>query len=126
MKTIVAKTEEELAKALIEHRELHAKHNVLTISPNGKFILKKDRRSTSSLLFPEWLSVELTIKPKWYENIPGHGILCWVSNVEGRTNQKDGCVDVIQLLPSIHGRFVGRDQCWKYATPVTKDEVWEG
>jgi hypothetical protein len=66
---------------------------------------------------------EYRIKPQpkpWYENIPPHGVLCWVSNK----------VDIGPDLMAIHKydkdekRFYSkRLLSWAYATPLTDDEI---
>lgn len=76
---------------------------------------------------PQWdPKIEFRIKPEepqWYENIPEHGVLCWV---------RDHRVDKprIRVIDryghhSIDFRFfaVGGEAGWKYATPLTNDEI---
>lgn len=81
--------------------------------------------------YPSWCPHEqYRIKPKkpqWYEDIPAHGVLCWVSD-EHETPAKR----VMRLILSIntnppfnHPQIAFEDcaTLWRYATPLTDDEI---
>ena len=71
---------------------------------------------------PSFLSsIEYRIKPKepeWWENMPKHGVLCWVSDVNESPNS-DHPVDIItsSALKTNYGAY------WRYATPLTNKEI---
>ena len=50
-------------------------------------------------------------EPEWYENIPGHGVLCWVSDIDESTR------NVIDRIKDENKKG------WKYATPLTNEEI---
>jgi len=65
---------------------------------------------------PQWHSENLKfrVKPKepdWWENIPEHGVLCWVSDIDESTR------DVIERIKVKNG--------WRYITPLTNEEIEE-
>lgn len=74
---------------------------------------------------PSWMTeYEYRIKPKepeWYEQIPAHGVLCWVKNVSSETP----IIAVVSQYRRFNDlQFISED-CWKYATPLTNDEIRE-
>lgn len=58
--------------------------------------------------------------PKWYENIPEHGRLCWVYD-----SKKIKCIArICQYIPEKELSFIDDlPSPWKYATPLTDDEI---
>ena len=65
---------------------------------------------------PQWCSevLKFRIKPKepaWWENIPEHGVLCWVSDIDESTR------NVIDRIKDENKKG------WKYATPLTNEEI---
>lgn len=125
-KTIVCKTEEELAKALIEHRELAFRDSRLLIDRDGRFMVIDHLNVCFKADFKYWITKELTINTKWYDNIPKEKVLCWCSN----TNSKPDRTSVPDLIDAYDKNaefpFIGHADSWRYAIPVTKDGVWEG
>ena len=71
---------------------------------------------------PLWLATrEYRIKPKeWYETIPEHGVLCWVSDYD--MGNKTSTAIVYRYNP-LSGTFGSKNTAWKYATPLTNDEI---
>lgn len=63
------------------------------------------------------------IKPKeWYENIPEHGRLCWVQ--DELHHEKAITIIVRYDNENRMCKFVSfRHHTWKYATPLTNDEI---
>lgn len=60
-------------------------------------------------------------KPEWYENIPEHGVLCWVSDTRSNPSS-DTALRIITTHKS--GEFeepFGTE--WAYATPLTDAEI---
>lgn len=61
--------------------------------------------------------------PKWYENIPSHGVLCWVHDTIEYPNSSTSSLAVIRDL-SIDGNYMDYlFNEWFYATPLTKEEI---
>jgi len=60
-------------------------------------------------------------EPKWYENIPPHGVLCWVKLAGESCNTRKRPAVVIEYSPPL---FYCTNGCqWRYATPLTDDEI---
>jgi hypothetical protein len=61
--------------------------------------------------------------PKWYENIPSHGVLCWLhDNIEYPNSSNSSLAVIIEF--SLDGNYI--DQLfneWFYATPLTNEEI---
>jgi hypothetical protein len=63
------------------------------------------------------------IKPKWYNNIPKEGVICWVSDMTEEPSRDSSAVDVIYEYRGDEGmyKFKGEDN-WAYAVPVKPSE----
>lgn len=62
-------------------------------------------------------------EPKWYENIPESGVLCWVSDVDpnpSRNNQLDIIISKQDDCFTTKTEFPYQ---WNYANPLTPDEI---
>ena len=60
--------------------------------------------------------------PKWYENIPSHGILCWVSDRNPKIEFGLACITKVEV--GNYQEYVDRnDISWSYATPLTNEEI---
>lgn len=60
-------------------------------------------------------------KPKWYENIPSHGILCWVGHDD---NEKTLIALITSYYPDAYWPFFRyNENSWKFATPLSNDEI---
>ena len=64
------------------------------------------------------------IEPKWYENIPVQGVLCWVHNSNPERKVR---IDLIVYFDTTEQEGMGQFQStfsdWEYAIPLTKEEV---
>ena len=63
-------------------------------------------------------------EPEWYENIPEHGVLCWVSDID------ESLKNIIERITFVVNeddfyRFRSSETRWKYATPLTNEEIEE-
>ena len=77
---------------------------------------------------PSWeKGKEYRIKPgelQWFENIPEHGVLCWVWDDDEESDRK-----LIRVVYSYHRDtasnygFETDDECYRYAKPLTNDEL---
>lgn len=60
--------------------------------------------------------------PKWYENIPSHGVLCWISDRNPELKINVACITKIEVGRSVD--YIDRnDVKWGYATPLTNEEI---
>jgi hypothetical protein len=70
---------------------------------------------------------EYRIKPKqpeWYEDIPEHGVLCWVSDAEKHPDKRCWIRVIDGYRPDDSYPFRHRRvRSWRYATPLTDDEI---
>jgi hypothetical protein len=68
----------------------------------------------------DFREVEIHHEPKWYENIPEQGVLCWVSDVIGNKTNIHLITKYIQMneFP-----YVTKNSCYKYATPLMLEEA---
>jgi hypothetical protein len=70
---------------------------------------------------PEWSEITLyRIKPKkreWYEDIPPHGVLCWVKD----DSQFEPIMDIIRSV--CDGVYESVTDKWQQATPLTNEEI---
>ena len=76
---------------------------------------------------PQWGNegLKFRLKPKepeWYENIPEHGVLCWVDDINETARN---IIERITFVVNEHEfyRFRSRETIWKYATPLTNEEI---
>ena len=49
-------------------------------------------------------------EPAWWENIPEHGVLCWVSDIDESTR-------------NVIDRITVKNDGWRYITPLTNEEI---
>jgi len=50
-------------------------------------------------------------EPEWWENIPEHGVLCWVSDKDANTRST-----IVRIT-------VKNNDIWGYITPLTNEEI---
>ena len=75
---------------------------------------------TDAPTWDERLTYRIKHEPKWYENIPPHGVLCWVHDELHNTP----IISSVKIYASASPRPYGCDGwMWKYATPLTNDEI---
>jgi hypothetical protein len=59
--------------------------------------------------------------PKWYENIPEHGVLCWVGDNKPFV-ESTKIVNIIKMREV--NQFISiRGARWNYALPLTNEEI---
>ena len=64
-------------------------------------------------------------EPKWYDNIPEQGVLCWCGDY-GNEHFTDRNVHNIVRVTEGGGKFVTlRGTPWKIAVPLTNEEIEE-
>lgn len=62
------------------------------------------------------------VEPEWWENIPEHGVLCWVSDIDENIRN---IIERITFVVKEDGAYKIRphETRWKYATPLTNEEI---
>ena len=63
------------------------------------------------------------IKPQekpWYENIPSHGVLCWVSDTTENPDE-NSAIAIVMHKSNVY--VTHKPSTWTYATPLTNDEI---
>jgi hypothetical protein len=60
-------------------------------------------------------------EPKWYDNIPEQGILCWVKEEEEDEAKLTTIIEYHRYESKY--TFESLDDYWKHATPVTLEEI---
>jgi len=62
-------------------------------------------------------------EPKWYDNIPEWGVLCWVTG----TKKPLTSYTTIRLIEGLnaYNQFVSAGNIWNNAIPLTKEEVMQ-
>lgn len=72
-----------------------------------------------------WMeTLKFRVKPKdpeWYENIPEHGVLCWVSDTVEKN--KDTVDRVLRFNNAAEFKFATTFDSWLFATPLTNEEI---
>ena len=63
-------------------------------------------------------------EPDWWENIPEHGVLCWVSDIDEPTRNIIERITFVVNEDDFY-RFRSHETRWKYATPLTNKEIEE-
>ena len=110
------------------HKELFealAKRETLTHDLGDKCWLDEDgylqsRLSKFGPFFSNPSAWRIYEPPKWYENIPEGGILCWCGD--------DDDLDEIRIIIKNEDRFIDSDGlAWDIAKPIKKSEInfWE-
>jgi len=118
------KTTADIYKALLEGKKIASMDIYLDSSyvylKNGDLVNDKDHHVTWGFSSPE--SWQEYIEPKWYDNIPEQGILCWVWNTKTERT--------IRILKYYYAEtqypyMVDGGYGWEYATPLTREEAEE-
>jgi hypothetical protein len=64
---------------------------------------------------------DFTTATEWYENIPQRGVLCWVDDFDPKDKV---VIDIIYRVDNENiDKFKGRETSWRYATPLTNEEL---
>ena len=66
----------------------------------------------------EWLK-----KAEWWDSIPEHGMLCWVSEVQPEPGPLNDMANILQHCARETYKFQGKAFTCKYATPLTDEEI---
>lgn len=101
--------------------------NIMKAHDKGASIQKRRKYSTlpwqdtdPNWNFDYWEFRVKQDEPKWYEDIPKHGVLCFVSDTE--QDRTHNVVVIYEYFGDTIFPFRGV-RAWKYATPLTNDEM---
>jgi len=83
--------------------------------------LVDDEDTSIELDFSAVLSWNIYKEPKWYENIPDGGVLCWVN--DGRMPSNKHIRIITSFWPDKNHAFWAGDGEWRNAKPLTKQEI---
>ena len=133
------KSKAEFAKALIEGRRFKTPHGGIIYYNDddeyfNPFLYIAPNHCGSSLADTPWGVYKSVVEVlPWYEDIPEHGVLCWVYDVDdgGRIPMKTGELSksekrpmvVVQYTKSASYCYGGIGGAYKYAIPITLEEV---
>ena len=111
------KNQREIYEALLAGEKLDNGDFWCYLNENG--ILVDDEASPIHMPFDvphEW---QIYKEPKWYENIPDGGVLCWCK--DGESDKE--VTDIVTEQGSANGYFTPNLKHWIYATPLTLQEI---
>lgn len=77
---------------------------------------------TDTPTWDERLTYRIKQEPKWYENIPAHGVLCWVKDYE----EQEPSLVLVTGYGKMHesmGKFKNNRGAWCCAEPLTNEEI---
>lgn len=110
-------TRQEVFQALADGKEIEYKlhaNSVYSELGNYNNLMPHDFNDFDWRIKPE--------PPKWYENIPEHGVLCWINDIDP---QHRNLISIITDYDSNSKLRFRRKNLggWQYATPLTDDEI---
>ena len=119
-------TQQEIWEYLIKEGEVISNTGVRFKLINGEvhtLLVTSDRYQAGGASFSHVSKYKPYIQPKWYDNIPKQGILCWVWDTLDGT--KD--VGIIHAIKeddkSIRYLDNHNQYLWEYAVPITEEEI---
>lgn len=89
------------------------------------FIRRKGNLLTLLRSDVPYSALEVEIEVPWYEDIPPNGVLCWCWDGVGTINLKKNLRIITHYESDTPYTYRGDScgNCWKYATPVTVEEI---
>ena len=106
----------------------HKHADIIIAWANGEEIQTNDIGSWREFIDPNYIFMpdcEYRIKPKepeWWENIPEHGVLCWVSDLYDYPKMYISLV--LEYRKDEMKKFwLGERGAFRYATPLTNEEI---
>jgi len=74
------KNQREIYEALLDGESLmHTETKVKVRLNADDLLIREDTKDLTSITFISYVEWQIYKEPKWYENIPEGGVLCWVS-----------------------------------------------
>jgi hypothetical protein len=111
-------THREKLKHLLNGGKLKEEYGTKQLNHDGNLIWENNLES----LVIDLENSEIYHEPKWYENIPEQGVLCWVSDIYMDTKKMIYLVNKYNEANEFKFSY-GNASCWRYATPLTKAEA---
>lgn len=116
-------TRQEVFQALADGKEIEFKHKSPKVSAWCAIDNYFNCLNAASFPTREW-----RIKPeslKWYEKIPKHGVLCWVSAIPNDPMIENDtiCIILKYVEDALNPFYSNFGQYWKYAIPLTDEEI---
>ena len=113
-------TRQEVFQALadgkeVECKSIHAAH-ICAFNPIAYSALEPDK-------FGNYYWRIKPEEPKWYENIPEHGVLCFVSDTDEKPYDLCRLAIIIKYCKGELTFLEINYSMWRYATPLTNDEI---
>lgn len=106
----------------------HKHADIIIAWANGEEIQTNDIGNWRKFIDPSYIFMpdcEYRIKPKepeWWENIPEHGVLCWVSDLYDYPKMYISLV--LEYRKDEMKKFwLGERGAFRYATPLTNEEI---
>ena len=91
------------------------------LNKNGDVEDKDGFAFTKALTITDFTGWSIYEKPKWYENIPEYGVLCWVHD---SINHKNDVQIIVRYNPLNTYKFVTKIEGeYICATPLTREEL---
>ena len=115
------KTTQECWQALIDGEKIIDAHGTIVELIDGTPIVsgRKDRAKLGFFHPEDW---SIYTHPKWYDNIPEGGVLCWVSDRDPLPGSGN-CFAMILKHSAEQGFTTKIGTVWKHATPLPKQEI---
>jgi len=114
---MIMKNQREIYVELLAGETLFWGEDRVHLDENG-FLVNKNGL-LESWVFSEPEKWKIYKEPRWYENIPDGGVLCWVSDSDITLRKY---IALIRNTIS-DGLYTTEYVSWKYATPLTKKEM---
>jgi len=107
-----------LAGETLMHNETKVK---VMLNTDG-LLIREDTKDLTSITFISYVEWQIYTKPRWYENIPEGGVLCWIGDDEDTLNSKIAFRIILDTAKT-RGGFKAAEGFWGYAEPLTKQEI---
>jgi len=113
------KNQREIYKALWDGEILiHNNNNSVKAMLGADGCLCNENGQLLNLNFMYYEDWQIYKEPKWEDNIPDGGVLCWVSDSE-----RDNARRYMRTVLKKDSKFWCADGVWIFATPLTKQEI---
>lgn len=123
------KSKKEFALALLEGRKFTYNNDIFVFNPELECSPFRVLRGGYHALNDSWDffdKVTEIVKPKWLDNIPPKGILCWVSYNDIKCRTRLAVITGTTTNNPSYIKFIDTDSNkWPFATPLTKADFYQ-
>ena len=112
------KNQREIYEALLAGETLEG-HSDLIKFKEGELVSLINNNRHPAWVFNHPGKWQIHKEPKWYENIPDGGVLCWCK--DGESDKES--IGQINEKGKANGYYTASYKHWIYATPLTKQEI---